>query len=677
MTDVYTNGTGGGKWHDASTWQGGSVPDVNDRIIVQSGDTLTVEGVCEFGDGYRSTSLTEANARLVIKPGATLKASRTADSELRCKGNIYGHCSSSGIAVFDWGTDSDPIPANVNAVVDINYDQSFKRGYYYGIDMYAYNSSHYPKFYAQSAHRRRRETYLTSAVSAGATTFTVADATGWQVGDTLRFAPQYKDSDSANPSGNREFESATISAISGNDITVSAPLTYAHGYDNEADKEAGVVVNLTSNVRFTSHKDKIFYIIRVYRGETVVKNVEFAYANNAYNYVSAPLQVVYAGYYAGADIQDNTWWSDMSGINYHQYSLWYMYSSYSGYPITLYGNVGVGLASKAGKSYRSGYYPFVAYYGGQPLKYENCVTMAGTGYRGEYGFEAYQCPITLHNCKSIGFGYGYHLHNNVNPDTNNCWSIGNDNTFNTYNGTAIYNDMKVRWNKYLSVIWANWRGSATMYRPDFTDGQLYASYANLNLIHRNSPLPTGNLMKLVDVQNDTNKQTWYYSYGTIWWDTTITRNDPHSIAIASLSDTNPTTWERQFEATTGDAMLVGLYVKNISTNYIGTLTLSILQGSEVIATQEFDLTTLTPNQWTLLSISGTATKTMNTTFRMEYKGNGGKIAMTDFQQPFTADQKAQAKAVWAELLSENHQAGSFGELVGKKLLTLSKWIGLK
>jgi hypothetical protein len=38
---IQSNGTGGGEWTTASTWQGGVVPGQNDTVIVLSGDTIT------------------------------------------------------------------------------------------------------------------------------------------------------------------------------------------------------------------------------------------------------------------------------------------------------------------------------------------------------------------------------------------------------------------------------------------------------------------------------------------------------------------------------------------------------------------------------------------------------------------------------------------------------------
>ena len=666
MADVYTNGTGGGKWHDASTWDGGAVPGTSDRVIVQAGDTLTVEGVCECGNGLRSTSNSEANAQLVIKPGGTLKASRTADSELRVKGQIYGHASSSAAVIMDWGTETDPIPAGVTAIINLNAEGSTHVGYYYGIYLYYGNSSHFASFYAKSAVERRRGTYLVRAYSAGSTQIEVADATNWQPGDKLRLIPQYQDSDSANPENNHEYETVEIASISGNVITLTAGTTYAHGYDNPKDVEAGVVVNLTSNVVITGGgDDRPMYGIRVYRSNVEVQDVEFAYANNDYNYVRAALQVVYGGIYdTTVKINRVAFWSDSRNYARHSYSQLYLYSVNKRDNVEVNDLVGVGIRNSG--TYRL-YYPFVFYYGGRNTIANDLVAISGENYRGEYGFSAYQQPVTLNRPKAVGFHWGYNLNNNVNPDVNDGWAIGCMFAYQVYNGTAVFNDMRVRWNNRLSHIINEWRGMSTMNRPDYEDRHLAKTYAGLDLVSRGNPIPDGNEVHLVDVQNDPNKQAWYYSFGTKIWNSDVTRDDPHSIEMASLSDIYPTRHEREFEAATGDAMLVGVYVRNLSASYVGTLTLSIWQGSTQIVSQDFDLTTLTADQWTLLSVSGTAQKTMKTTFRMEYRGNGGQIALTDFVQPFTADQKAQAMAVWAAAVADNHAAGSFGEYIQQTL----------
>lgn len=82
-------------------------------------------------------------------------------------------------------------------------------------------------------------TLLASDVAAGATSITVLDATGWKIGDQIAIAPTRR--------VRAECETRTISAITGNVVTLSSALTYPHS----ALAHFGVeVVNVTRNVKF-------------------------------------------------------------------------------------------------------------------------------------------------------------------------------------------------------------------------------------------------------------------------------------------------------------------------------------------------------------------------------------------------------------------------------------------
>ena len=42
ISTIESNGTGGGNWNDSTTWSGGIIPTPNDKVIIKSGDTVTV-----------------------------------------------------------------------------------------------------------------------------------------------------------------------------------------------------------------------------------------------------------------------------------------------------------------------------------------------------------------------------------------------------------------------------------------------------------------------------------------------------------------------------------------------------------------------------------------------------------------------------------------------------------
>jgi hypothetical protein len=90
-------------------------------------------------------------------------------------------------------------------------------------------------------------TNLTGGVSAGATQVTVVDAGGWQIGDSITIVPTQ--SPALGDVSWDGYDTRTITAKSGNVLTLSSPLTYAHpensfhGFTHRAE-----VLNLTRNV---------------------------------------------------------------------------------------------------------------------------------------------------------------------------------------------------------------------------------------------------------------------------------------------------------------------------------------------------------------------------------------------------------------------------------------------
>jgi hypothetical protein len=93
-------------------------------------------------------------------------------------------------------------------------------------------------------------TRTTAGLSAAATSVTVADATGWQVGDEIVIMPTEASSVSDHWD---HFDRRTITAISSNTVTVAA-LTYAHPTNTDPVSSATLypeVGNLTRNVKIS------------------------------------------------------------------------------------------------------------------------------------------------------------------------------------------------------------------------------------------------------------------------------------------------------------------------------------------------------------------------------------------------------------------------------------------
>ena len=648
-----------GAWQDTNTWDSGTIPGVGDRVIIDAGHVVTADGNVEFGTGARSTTNDETNASLVIR--GTLKFSRTTSSTFKLHGQVYISAGTGYESTWDMGTEGDPIPAGVTHEVYLNADGSALQGANYASIYSAYlDSNRYSKFYTKSAVERKRNTWLTAAVDAGATEITVADATGWQAGDQLLIAPRW--TDPHNSYANREWELATIQSVNGNSITLTAGLSNAHGWDEDYNKIAAGVANLTSNIRFVGASDQIMYQIWLRRADVNIQDLEIAYANNVYAYYTAPLRIWTGRFYGPLVLKRIAIWASSSGVDDNIESLLYLQNTSYAHPQDI---SDITLASVENATGRRLVRGVNAYYGGQNTIINELCVYAGLTQYVTTGVADYQQPVTWNNCRMYGAYMGLQLHDNVDTDTNGCLVAGAYRATNTYNGTAIHRDLKVRWANYLALFNSGWRGRVTIERPDYHDGHL--NNTGIDAVEYNTPLPDGNLTRIIDVNANPNDQWWYYTGGQKWWDSTNTRTDPHSIAMRSTSDEYSVPHEREFEATAGDALLVGVYVRNLSATYVGSLTMRLKQGSDLLAEQTWDLTALTIGQWSLLSLSGTAVRTAAVTWEMEYVGNGGEIALTDFQQPFTADQKAQAAAVWAALTADNHAAGSFGEYLGQLL----------
>lgn len=267
-------------------------------LVKSRGHVVTIAGTYIAGDD--STTAFTVNG--------TLRASRAANSSLTVKGNIFTAATSTATIDFGRKSTSDPIPSTYTASLILNYSASMA-DYKYGLLI---NDT--SKFYACGA-TRQTNTTLTASISAGATSATVADITGWAVGGTIVLAP------SANwYSIYAEKTIATITPGTGTTGTVTwtGGVSYAHGINCP-------VGYFSSNVTISNYNTSNFaYFATKYTSSTSNATRELDYV--AFKYVDGyPGDPVNKAFISGPDdltqsnpflsIVNNSWYCSGNGIS--------------------------------------------------------------------------------------------------------------------------------------------------------------------------------------------------------------------------------------------------------------------------------------------------------------------------------------------------------------------------
>lgn len=214
MATITSNGTGGGLAADTTSWDGGVVPTEGDKIIIASGDVITIDGVYNWGNDTSSA----------ITVHGTLKASRTVNSELTCKGEIVIN------GTLDYGTSSDPIPSDINAIILTNDSSSLSNG------KWGLTCNISASFFLFGAYKTG---YTTLTADIGNGTLSVVDATGWLVGDILGLGAV---GDGSNYNHN---DTVTITSVNNNTIGFSGTVSYSHVANS-------YVCNVTRNVQINA-----------------------------------------------------------------------------------------------------------------------------------------------------------------------------------------------------------------------------------------------------------------------------------------------------------------------------------------------------------------------------------------------------------------------------------------
>jgi len=206
-----------GNWSDPAVWQKGRVPVNGDKVWVPVVYSLTVDGITANVKWARVDGTlafaTRANTRLNID---TLIG--TAQSHLQI-------ATEEPFTTKIMITDDGPINTQWDKFM-------MSRGIVW------HGSS--------DIHGAAKTTWSTATpVEAGATQLTVADVTGWKVGDRLILGGSGVVGSRGRGQLTVQDDLATIARIDGNVVTLTAPLTYSHG---AVEGQNPVVTNMTRNV---------------------------------------------------------------------------------------------------------------------------------------------------------------------------------------------------------------------------------------------------------------------------------------------------------------------------------------------------------------------------------------------------------------------------------------------
>jgi hypothetical protein len=232
---------GSGNWSSGSTWSGGSVPGAGDRVVIGAGHTVTFDASSTpslYCLGIRGTLNFRTDTNTSLRAGTIL---------------VYdvGH--------LIVGTTANPVAANVTAEIVIA-NQPLNLGSdpgQYGTGLIAFG-----EWKMHGAVKTPTYMRLASEPLAGQSTLTLQQSvTGWRVGDRVIIPDTRHLSSSSEWNFDygafvSQAEDRTITAVSGNQITLNSPLQYNHfgarnGITNALDFLPHVG-NITRNVAIRS-----------------------------------------------------------------------------------------------------------------------------------------------------------------------------------------------------------------------------------------------------------------------------------------------------------------------------------------------------------------------------------------------------------------------------------------
>jgi hypothetical protein len=186
-----------------ATWVGGVVPVEGDTVTIAAGHTVTITGTHIWGADTATAALTIAGSCVF---------STTVNTSLTLKGTLV---NSGTDAVWRRGTIASPMPAGITSIVKTNYSATLAN------NKYNINFGATTRFaeWSEVGATRNRQFQVASAISVGATSITVSNATGWKVGDIIFL-------EATNTTATQR-EHRVLTSVSGNVVGWTTGLTNA------------------------------------------------------------------------------------------------------------------------------------------------------------------------------------------------------------------------------------------------------------------------------------------------------------------------------------------------------------------------------------------------------------------------------------------------------------------
>lgn len=226
MANIYSIKSGNAS--DPTVWSGGVVPASGDRVLINGGFTVELDGDYTWGDASTSTIVingVSTTASVFVNNG-TIRFSRTKSSSLTVRGGLGG--ASNG--KIDLGSEADPIPGAYTATLNL-------------IAGATTNTTQFTsRVFVFSAWGQDKTLYSRPVSVASNSVFTIPTPNNWKVGDWLYF------SHAAAPSGGTAMASdvRAIQSIADNGNGTST-ITLSAAASN-ALTQSRYVVNLSRNV---------------------------------------------------------------------------------------------------------------------------------------------------------------------------------------------------------------------------------------------------------------------------------------------------------------------------------------------------------------------------------------------------------------------------------------------